>query len=134
MSEQNPKYKVIEASELKQGPIRHQSLPQSFLTRAFITYEVFGDAIEMTFEQFIDNFLRDQDPERELRVWEHIAGTFVLITRESKTLPRDIFHKLINWSMLSTPETANDPEFDIYRNYLTRFFNSLLDSIHNNNE
>jgi hypothetical protein len=126
MNDNPAKYKLVEADSIKKGPIRHRALSLSFLTRALLIYEVLRGVMGMPFEEFIDNFLRDIEPDRELDVWEHIAGTYTLLLRKWDQPAPELFDQLIVWSMLSTPETATDPSLAPYRNSLPEYFSSLV--------
>ena len=66
----------VNPSELIPGPIRRESLTDDQVQRARAVYEALQPFVSPAFEQFELNFLRDADPEREIRVWEHIANAF----------------------------------------------------------
>lgn len=66
-----PAHKVP-ISSLKQGPIRHKSLPTSILMRAGLVVAVLREAMPAS-EEFVENLQRDLNYEDELKIWESIA-------------------------------------------------------------
>ncbi len=59
------------------GPKKHQSLSDDLVLRAKMIYSLVGDAVQSTMghdlDKFIDCFLYDLHPDREIAVWEKIA-------------------------------------------------------------
>ena len=70
--------KELRISELKAGPIRHPSLPDSFVERVKAFKAALGVVEGVSLEHTSDNFKRDANPESELLIWERIASTFAL--------------------------------------------------------
>ena len=68
--------KIRKLSELKEGPIRHQSLPDSFVERVKNYKQVLAEVETSSIESTLENFQRDANPETELILWEHIAKIY----------------------------------------------------------
>ena len=64
---------LVDLSRLRPGPIRHESLPPKLLEMVKAVYDVIGQYLGMTLEQFEIGFMRDMHPERELAVWVRIT-------------------------------------------------------------
>ena len=52
---------------------RNDVLPPELVDRITLIHHAFRDYLSVTLEKTIDNFKYDADPEREVRVWEHMA-------------------------------------------------------------
>ena len=56
-----------------------QALPASLVDRITLIHHAFRNYLGATLEETIDNFTYDQDPEREIRVWEHMASIILTL-------------------------------------------------------
>lgn len=65
-------------SELREGPIRDFILPTGFITRVQKYKERLEEVERSSIEETLNAFQRDQDPERELEIWETIAEIYTL--------------------------------------------------------
>ncbi len=54
-------------------------LPAELIDRITLIYYVFRDYLSVTLEKTIDNFKYDKDPEREIRIWEHMASVILAL-------------------------------------------------------
>jgi hypothetical protein len=101
--------KDVPFRELKVGPIRHRTLSDAMLARIRLINRVFADIIPQDEKKAIENFKRDADPERELRLWETMAAAFLKLTsarRLTITRRRAIVGDLLRLSMSSPSEFA----------------------------
>ena len=73
----------LSSSDLHAGPVRHATLPGGIIDRIKAFKEILGDADPISLEKTIDAFTRDANPERELVIWERIAGTFRLFVEHN---------------------------------------------------
>ena len=67
------KMKTVKTSDIKDAPIRHESLPPKMLKTLGQLYDDVGRYVQPTLEQWELGFMRDTHPEREVRVWCGIA-------------------------------------------------------------
>lgn len=68
------KLKLVNISDINpNGPIRSPLLPAGFIERVQKFKKILAEVETTTLEKTILNFQKDQHPERELVVWEHIA-------------------------------------------------------------
>jgi hypothetical protein len=91
-----PEY--VDPSQLRPGPIRHESLPAELLDQIRAVYEVIGPHIDMTLEQFEIEFMRDMHPQREVALWFRIAKAWLAYHEDflgNKTLPDEEERKLL---------------------------------------
>jgi hypothetical protein len=65
----DPERQYLDPSQLRPGPIRHQSLPPDLLKPIQAVYKVIGPYLDTTLEQFEIGFMRDMHPESEVAVW-----------------------------------------------------------------
>src|SRR5947209_2190242 len=97
--------KKINLSEvnLRPGPIRHPELPAVMLERIAAFKKILADVDTTTLEATVENFKRDQHPERELGVWERIAKMYQLFLTHNPTddlaTKTEIFRELLGASM-----------------------------------
>lgn len=93
-------------SDLKPGPIRHETLPENLLLRIKLVHEVLSEVYDVPFAKFARNFQRDMHPQDEVTVWERIAVAYLGLVK-GKNLSQDekraIFGDLLGIS-LSTKE------------------------------
>jgi hypothetical protein len=70
-----PEY--IDPRKLVPGPIRHESLPPKVLETVEAVYDVIGQHLGMTLEQFEISFMRDANPESEVAIWASITAAWL---------------------------------------------------------
>ena len=70
------KRRTIDLHDLQRGPIQHAVLAPELIERIKAYKAVIGDADPASLEDAIDDFRRDRNPEKEVRVWERIAHVF----------------------------------------------------------
>ncbi len=73
MTEPDWRPELVAASDLKPGPIRHETLPEGFVVRVRLVHGVIGDVVGTPLAEMVEGFKRDLDPVSELRTWERIA-------------------------------------------------------------
>ncbi len=104
--------KKVKISDIKQGDIRHTTLPDELVERIKKFKELLGDVDKSTLDETIDNFKRDMHPEKEVRIWEHIASVYnAYITEKSITdfnTRREIFSIILRLSMGMELKDFND--------------------------
>jgi len=72
-----PDPEPIDLSKLRPGPIRHESLPPEMLEQIKAVYDVIGQYLDTTLEQFEIGFMRDMHPESEVAVWCSITAAWL---------------------------------------------------------
>jgi hypothetical protein len=91
-----PEY--LDPKKLRQGPIRHESLPPKLLEQIKAVFDVIGPYFDMTLEQFEIGFMRDLHPEREVALWFRITKAWLAYHEDflgNKTLPVEEERKLL---------------------------------------
>ncbi|MEE1830766.1 toll/interleukin-1 receptor domain-containing protein [Streptomyces sp. SP17KL33] len=94
---------LVDVRELQQSPLR-EPLSQDQLRRVRLIHESLFEVYPISWEQIAGNFQRDTQEfrERELRSWEHIAGTYSGIKRRhnlSRTEQQQLFQVLLRSSL-----------------------------------
>ena len=92
-----PEY--VDPSELRRGPIRNESLPPELLEHIGAIYEVVGQYLSTTLEQFEISFMRDMNPESEVAIWCSITAAWIAYHERflnEEVLPDDDEKKLIS--------------------------------------
>jgi len=77
--------KKINISELQAGPVRHLELPTAMIERIAAFRKILADVDTTPLQTSIENFKRDQHPEKELEVWERIAKMYQLFLAHNPT-------------------------------------------------
>ena len=81
----NHMQKTMKIEDLEKGPVRHQRLPESFVKRIRAFKEILAEVETVSLEETLDNFRRDQHPEREIVIWERIASTYQVFVAYNQT-------------------------------------------------
>ena len=71
----DPEY--IDPRQLRPGPIRHRSLSPDLLEQIKAVFDVIGQYLGMTLEEFEIGFMRDMHPEREVALWFRITKAWL---------------------------------------------------------
>jgi hypothetical protein len=67
----------VDPSQLRPGPIRHESLPPKLLEQIKAVYNLIGTYLGMTLEEFEIGFMRDLHPESEVALWCSITAAWL---------------------------------------------------------
>ena len=67
----------IDPRKLRPGPIRNDALPPELLEAVKGVFDMIGQYLGMTLEQFEIGFMRDMHPEREVAVWASITAAWL---------------------------------------------------------
>ena len=67
----------IDLSQLRLGPICHESLPPALLEQIQAVFDVIGPYTGMTLEQFEIGFMRYMHPESEVALWCRITKAWL---------------------------------------------------------
>ena len=92
----------VKAGDLLPAEIQHKELPENILVRLRIVYQTFGELLDQSIEEFIENFQRDLRPDRELAQWEIMASVYNDVTKGknfNKDKKRDILAVLLSISL-----------------------------------
>ena len=90
--------KHVDLSQLRPGPICHESLPPALRELIKAVFDVLGPYIDMTLEQFEIGFMRDMHPEREVALWCRITKAWLAYHEDflaNETQPDEEERKLL---------------------------------------
>jgi hypothetical protein len=88
----------VDLSQLRVGPICHESLPPALLEQIQAVFDVIGPYIGMTLEQFEIGFMRDRHPESEVALWCRITKAWLAYHEgflQNRTQPDEEERKLL---------------------------------------
>jgi hypothetical protein len=91
-----PEY--VDPRKLVPGPIRHESLPPKLLETVEAVYDVIGEFLGTTLEQFEIGFMRDANPDSEVAIWASITAAWLAYHEKflnDETLPDGEEKKLL---------------------------------------
>ena len=66
----------IDPNEIQPGPVQRDSLTDSQMQRVRALQKVFVEVDGQSVDQWVDNFKRDLDPDRELAIWEKMCSAY----------------------------------------------------------
>lgn len=66
----------IDPKTIQPGPIQRDALSDEQMARIRILQATFAEVDGQPVEKWVDNFKRDLDPDKELRVWERMAKAY----------------------------------------------------------
>ena len=98
----------VNAKSLTPGPVRRDSLTEEQTARLRRIHDTFSEVDGFTFEQRLDGFKRDMNPDQEIDVWERMAGAYERFcgTRQlSAEEKKDVYGLLLMRTMTSEEET-----------------------------
>ena len=88
----------VDLSQLRPGPIRHESLPPALLEQVKAVFDVIGPYTGMPLEHFEIGFMRDMHPESEVALWCRITKAWLAYHEDylaNKTQPDEEERKLL---------------------------------------
>ena len=95
---------------IHRGPLQHHNLTPEQVSRVARLREVLAEAYPMTMEGWVDGFLRDANPESEIRIIEACAAVYRRLTSQAALSPRE---KKRLYSLLCAVSTgARGPELE----------------------
>ena len=80
--------------DIQAGPIRHEELSEDQLSRIRKVNTILAEVYPLSFEEWVDGFKRDRNPEFEIRIWVYTAVTYQEYCRENSLTPverQDVF-------------------------------------------
>lgn len=93
------------------GPIQHDSLHPALLARIEKIARILEEVDGQPAAEWMKDFQRDQNPEKEVIIWETVAATYQVFTRKrSLTLEakKEAFHLLLMRSMHDEKTVMNE--------------------------
>ena len=97
----------VDPKKIHPGPIRRDSLTDEQMARIRALQATFVEVDGQTVEQWADNFKRDADPDKELRIWERMSKAFRAYCdgrKLSSEAKKDVFSVVLLRSMASEQE------------------------------
>ncbi len=104
---------TIRASEMKQAPIRHESLPYETVNRIRLVREVLREVDGRDWRTTIDNFRRDLHVDDELFIWEVLASVYITVVNEfqlDQDERRELYDELLDRITTYAGEPWNLPD------------------------
>ena len=101
------KVQWIDPSKIQPGPIRHESLPEDMVERIKAVQAVFAEVDPTPPAKWVEDFKRDMNPDRELAIWEAMAGAYTSYSKGrdlSLVEKKELFGILLTRSGSSTED------------------------------
>ncbi len=107
-NEKDAEVKMMDPNEIQQGPIVSDTLTALQLKRIDYLYNTFKEVDPTSKEKWVEDFKRDQNPDREIEIWEMMANAYNSYC-DGKTIALDVkkevFKLVLMRSGLSEAET-----------------------------
>jgi hypothetical protein len=94
----------VDPNTLQRGPIRRDALTEEQMARIRAVRATFVDVDGQTLEQWVDNFKRDADPDKELQIFERMAKAYSAFCSGRKlalSAKQDVYRVVLLRSMAS---------------------------------
>ncbi|MEH0168484.1 hypothetical protein [Roseateles microcysteis] len=98
---------VVNPNDIQLSPYRHKELPVELLKRIRATTDVFQAIDGLSYDQAVDLYKRDVNPEENLVIWEEmVRGYKSFCKARCTTAPErmDVYRALLLRSMFEEPE------------------------------
>lgn len=98
---------IMNPEDISRGEYIHENLPKSFLKRVKATTDVFEPIDGISYEQAVDLYKRDPDPEKNIVLWEEMARVFELFCEQNcKSLDKkqEVYKALLIISMFPSDQ------------------------------
>jgi hypothetical protein len=98
----------IPLDQIKPGPLRHTTLPDALVLRLRVAHEILKGHVGKNIGDWIEGFQHDVHPEREVAIWEGIAGAYKVMCEKvslSQEQKDDLFGFLLSCTTCA-PEDA----------------------------
>lgn len=119
-AEKESEIREINIKDLDDGKIVHKSLPNYILASSFLINQIFSDVWNSDFKDFIENFARDWDYDREFFIWNVITSSYLMFIRNNKISfddvkkKKEIFSDLVRLSLGDIePNYLDKDEFNV---------------------
>jgi len=92
-------------------PIIHEKLSLNLLIQIKVIQELFYDFLPISFEDTVNDFKRDMNPEIEVLVWQRIAATYLMFIKNKVLFfesRMEIFFTLLEISFSNSEFNRND--------------------------
>lgn len=99
---------LVDPNDIQFNHYVHESLPDELLVRIKATTDIFESIDGVSYEQAVDLYKRDLDPESNLVIWEEMVRVYKLfcLSRCSEpTEKADVYRTLLLRSMFNNEET-----------------------------
>ena len=110
---QNGEVQWVDPNEIRQGPIRRDSLTEEQMERIKALQKTFAEVDGQTVDEWVDSFKRDLNPNSELAIWERMAKAYQSYCEAhdlSLDAKKDAYKVLLLRSMASPEEVLERVE------------------------
>ncbi len=107
---------IVDPKDIQLSPYMHKELPPLLLKRIRATTETFEKIDGVTYEQAVDLYKRDLDPESNLVLWEEMVRaykTFCKSCCSTKPEQMDVYRSLLLRSMFSEDESLKRSKLSV---------------------
>lgn len=106
----------VDPNSIQPGPIQRDALSDNQMDRIRALQSLFVEVDGQPLEKWVDDFKRDADPDRELRVWERMAkayGAYCNGRTLSPDAKKDVYRIVLLRSMSSEKDVLERVELKV---------------------
>jgi hypothetical protein len=110
-SNQQPKTNGVDPAKLQPGPVQHETLSSELTARITKLHDTFNEVDPSPLSKWMDDFMRDQHPEREVEIYEGMARAYTTFcTGRNLTLDakREVYGVVMQRSATSDAEVLKN--------------------------
>lgn len=107
---------TIDPKDVQISPYMHKELSPSLLKRIKATTNIFEKIDGMSYDQAVDLYKRDLDPESNLILWEEMARAYKIFCRKrctTKPEQTDVYRSLLLRTMFSENESIKHSKLTV---------------------
>ena len=107
---------TIDPKDVRLSPYRHSELAPSLLKRIRVTTDTFEKIDGITYDQAVDLYKRDLDPESNLVLWEEMAKAYKVFCKSrciAKAEQMDVYRSLLLRTMFSEDESIKRSKLSV---------------------
>jgi hypothetical protein len=109
----NGRVEWVDIKTIQPGPVRWDALSDEQMARIRSLQATFAEVDGQTVEKWVDDFKRDADPDKELRVWERMAKAYRAYCdgrKLSTEAKKDVYRVVLLRSMASEQDVLERAE------------------------
>jgi hypothetical protein len=83
---EKPKVEMMNVKDIQLGPVVHDTLSKEQLEKIAKIHSTLAEVNRASLEETITNFKRDQNPDREIQIWQNIASAYEMFIKKHASL------------------------------------------------
>jgi hypothetical protein len=125
ISESQGKTEWIDPNKIQQGPVIHHSLTSAQTKNIDYLYNTFKEVDPTSKEKWIEDFKRDQNPDREIEIWMMMANAYNSYC-EGKDIKIEVKKEVFQIVLMRSSAPENEVLNQLKLNYISEMEAKLI--------